>query len=207
MEYSKAKIVGFITIMLILSLLIFLALKMVDINRDKQKANSENVVYKEDKIKVSVNGDYIEYIEVGEKYQEKGVKALIADNDISDNVIISYFKNGTQVSNIDTSIVNNYLVKYIIVNDNQNKEVYKTVIIIDNKKPTITFPKDTVIKKEEVSSFDLKKDVIVSDNSSIASFTSDNTLEEKDGTYIIIYRATDTSGNTKVKKRMIKVIN
>jgi len=207
MEYSKAKIVGFITIMLILSLLIFLALKMVDINRDKQKANSENVVYKEDKIRVSVNGDYIEYIEVGEKYQEKGVKALIADNDISDNVIISYFKNGTQVSNIDTSIVNNYLVKYIIVNDNQNKEVYKTVIIIDNKKPTITFPKDTVIKKEEVSSFDLKKDVIVSDNSSIASFTSDNTLEEKDGTYIIIYRATDTSGNTKVKKRMIKVIN
>lgn len=206
MGFSKAKVVGFITIILILFLLISFALKIVSFNKSKQE-DDQSLAYKESLIDASLNSDYLEYIPLGEDYVEDGLTASLDGKDLSDKVIVSYFNNNTQVMSIDTSTVNNYLVKYTVVSSKEKKDIYKTVIVVDNKKPSIKFPKNTTIKVSDVSSFDLEKDVVVSDNSAKVDFTYDDTLEAKAGSYIITYKAIDLSGNKTTKKRLIKVIN
>lgn len=207
MEYSKAKIVGFVTIIVILVLLGLLAMKIVSINKERQKEQAGMVTYKDDVISVSLNGDVLEYVSLGEEYIEDGVEAIEDDEDISSNVIISYFKNDVEVASIDTSSLGSYLVKYTIMGISKNKSVYKTVIVMDDKRPVISFPKDTTIKIDEVLNFDLEDNVLVSDNSGDAKLTYEGKLEEKVGSYVITYKAVDSSGNKTVKKRLIKVIN
>lgn len=206
MGFSKAKVVGFITIILILFLLISFALKIVSFNKSKQE-DDQSLVYKESLIDASLNSNYLEYIPLGEDYVEDGLSASSDGKDLSDKVIVSYFNNNTQVMSIDTNAVNNYLVKYTVVSSKEKKDIYKTVIVVDNKKPSIKFPKNTTIKVSDVASFDLEKDVVVSDDSAKVDFTYDDTLEAKEGSYIITYKATDLSGNKTTKKRLIKVIN
>ena len=141
-SYSKAKIVGFLTITLILFVLIFITFKIVSTNKAKQKEKASYLTYHKENIK------------------EESLTAFYKDEDISDKTIISYFTNNEQVSYIDSSKIGTYLVKYTILANNKTKEVYKTVIVIDNKNPTIDFPKKTTISINEAKNFDLKKFLI-----------------------------------------------
>lgn len=204
--YSKGKIVGFLVVIGVLILLVFVSLKIVSVNKEKQRIKSQYVTYKNDKIDAMVAGEVIEYVSLGADYNEQGVIAYSLDTDISDDVIISYFKDGSQVELIDTDSIGNYLVEYIIMDDTNKKKIYKTVIVVDNKKPSITFPKKTVIKTEDVFNYDLEADVTSSDNSGKVKLTYDGILDEKEGSYVITYTAVDSAGNKVVKKRLIKVI-
>ena len=47
-----------------------------------------------------------------EKYVDDGAKAYMNGQDISDDIIVSYYKNGRQVSFIDTRMVGEYIVRY-----------------------------------------------------------------------------------------------
>ncbi|MBR2833949.1 MAG: DUF5011 domain-containing protein [Bacilli bacterium] len=204
-DYSKAKIIGFIVILLILSLLIFVTFKIVNNNRLKQKEEASYLKYKDEVIEASLNGSYLEYITLGDEYAEDGIESFYNKKDISDDVIISYHKNGEQVSFLDTSKIGEYLVKYTIITPSSKRTIYKTVVVLDDKAPIISFPKKTIISLDEVSSYDLKKDVNVRDNSGDVDFSFDNTLEKKAGKYIITYKAKDSSGNVTEKRRVIEV--
>ncbi|MBR3362861.1 MAG: DUF5011 domain-containing protein [Bacilli bacterium] len=204
-NYTTAKVVGFITIIVILFVLIFITFKLVNINKAKQKELDSYLVYNKEVIDASINGDFLEYIELNDIYEEDGVFAFYKDEDISHNVITSYFSKGEQVSYIDTSRPGSYLVKYTIVGGKKTRIIYKTVMVIDSKKPVIVFPRKTVISLDEVKTFDLKKDVTVKDNSEKVKFSYDNTLESKPGKYVITYTAIDGSNNKQVKKRIIEV--
>ena len=134
MEYGnpRAKIVGFVTVLLIISLLIFITFKIVDKNQKEKALKVKTVTYQEKSVDIDVNGDYLEYIKKGNPYIEKGVKATSKDGeDLSNRVIISYLKNNRQVANVDTNTIGSYLVSYTIVNPDTNKvlNVYKTIII------------------------------------------------------------------------------
>lgn len=206
-EPSKAKIVGFITIILILGLLTFIALKLVSINQKEQKENAMYVSYKQSDITMKLKSDYIEYVSLGKSYEEKGVIAFNSGKNVTSDVNISYFKNDNQTYAIDTSSIGNYLVQYTYIDmkKNKSKSIYKTVIVVDKQKPIIKFPKTTIIAKDKVKDFDLTKDVKVKDNSGNADLTYENTLKNEEGSYIITYTATDPSGNKTIKKRIIKV--
>ena len=95
--YSKGKIVGFLVVIGVLILLVFVSLKIVSVNKEKQRIKSQYVTYKNDKIDAMVAGEVIEYVSLGADYNEQGVIAYSLDTDISDDVIISYFKDGSQV--------------------------------------------------------------------------------------------------------------
>lgn len=123
---KKAKIVGFITILLILSFLIFITIKIMNKTKEKQ---TDYLKYKEETIKMTLNGDYLEYLPLNEKYKEEGVNASYNKTDLSDKIIISYYKNKEQVSYIDTSMIGSYLVKYTALTNNASKSIYKTVIV------------------------------------------------------------------------------
>ena len=204
-SYSNAKIVGFITILIVLFILIFISFKIVSSNREKQKEESSYLVYTKEDVNVLVNGDFLEYVSLNDSYKEKGVSAFYKGENISSDVTVSYFNNNEQVFYIDTTKTGNYLVKYTIIYNGKTKDVYKTVIVIDNKKPVITFPKKTIITVDEVNSFDLEKDVIVKDNSGSVKLDYDNPLESKKGKYIVTYTAIDGSNNKQIKKRIIEV--
>lgn len=204
-SYSKAKIVGFLTITLILFVLIFITFKIVSTNKAKQKEKASYLTYHKENIKTNINGNFLEYIPLNTEYQEESITAFYKDEDISDKTIISYFTNNEQVSYIDSSKIGTYLVKYTILANNKTKEVYKTVIVIDNKNPTIDFPKKTTISINEAKNYDLKKDVIVKDNSGKVKLKYVGNLDAKEGKYIITYEAIDSSNNKQIKKRIIRV--
>ena len=132
-NYSKAKTVGFITIILILSILTFITFKIFSTNKEKKEEKASYLAYTKEDINATINGDFLEYIKLNDKYEENGVLAFYKDEDISNNTIISYFNDGEQVSYIDTSRPGNYLVKYTIISDKKTREIYKTVIVVDNK--------------------------------------------------------------------------
>lgn len=134
MEYGnpRAKVVGFIAIILIMAMLIFITFKIVDKNQKEKALEIKTVTFHEKSVSIDVNGDYLEYIKKGKPYVEKGVKAISKDGkDLSNGVIISYYKNNRQVSKINTGSLGSYLVKYTIINPNTNKALYayKTIII------------------------------------------------------------------------------
>ena len=134
MEYGnpRAKVVGFITILLIIFLLIFIAFKIVDKNQKQKAIEIKTVTYQEKSINIDVNGDYLEYLKKGKPYVEKGVKAISKDGkNLSNDVIVSYYKNNRQVASVNTNSSGSYLVKYTVLNPETNKVLYayKTIII------------------------------------------------------------------------------
>ena len=203
---SKEKIVGFIAIIFILCLLVFFSFHLVSKNKEKKQNEAQYVVYENKDINIKLRGDYIEYISLGDKYIEKGIVAKDKkNNDLSDTVSTVYYKNGKQVVSVDTDSLGGYLVEYTVLYDDKYQKADKTVIVVDNKAPKISFPKKTEISSSEALNYDLKKDVKVTDDSNDVSLTLDGDLSSSPGDYIITYKAIDKSGNTKIKKRLIKV--
>lgn len=205
MENPKAKVVGFITIILILSILVFITFKIVNKNQEKKNIEEQTLSYQKEEIDMKLNGDYIEYIPIGEIYEEKGITAFEDNVDISDDVSIFYYRDNVTVRDIDTKEPGNYLVKYLIKTSKGNKLLYKSVIVLDNKKPIIKFPKSTIISVDEVDTFNYEQDVEVTDNIAVVNLIYEGKLEAKEGNYIITYKATDSTGNKAIKKRLIKV--
>lgn len=203
---TKEKIVGLVTIILVLSLLFFFAFYLANKNKKEEALEKQYVVYQDKDLDIKLKGDYVEYISLGDKYVEKGISVKDKKNkDLGDNVDVVYYKNGEQVFLINSAELGEYLVEYTVSYDNKYQKVDKVIIVIDDKAPKISFPKNTVLSSSETLNYDLKKDVKVSDNSGNATLTFDGTLSNSPGSYIITYKAVDKSGNEKIKKRLIKV--
>lgn len=204
MDLSKARFIGFITILIILLFLGFLTFKILQSNQAKQQEEKLYIAYKKPAIEMSVNGNYLEYILVGSSYLENGI--YLKKQSLNDNLLITYLKDGEEVASIDTNEIGTYLVKYTVVDKNKKNTIYKTVIVYDNQKPIISFDETTVIKSADVETFDLKQGVIVSDNSEDVNISYKGNITKTPGEYIITYTAIDLSGNKTVKKRLIKVV-
>ena len=134
MEYGnpRAKIVGFIAIILILVLLTFFAFKLAINNKNETLEKNKIITYQEKNINLSLNGDYVEYIKKNKPYVEKGVKAFTKDGiDLSNTVVVSYFTDDKQVARVNTSNLDSYWVKYTIINPKTNKylAIYRTIIV------------------------------------------------------------------------------
>ena len=156
---------------------------------------------------VILNGNYIEYVEAGTTYTDKGAVATSATGS-SLTVIKDITKNGSAVSSISTTALATYKITYSATANSITTKATRTVVVRDTTKPVITIPSGiTVISSSSVSSFNALTGVSATDNldGSITSISVNSNLSKVRGIYVIVYSATDKSGNTADKRRVVKV--
>lgn len=205
--YTKAQFVGLITLIFIGLIILFAGVKIVNyINRPEAKEVLQNVNVKQDGFTLAINGEFVTYVGINEKYEEAGAKAYKDGKNISSKIAVSYYKDDRQVSYIDTKDVCSYVVKYEVYDGNVLKETTRVVIVKDNKAPRLTVPDTVTITSDEVINYDVSAGVLATDNSGKVKFDCDNNLARETGNYIIECIAEDNVGNKTVKKRLIKVI-
>ena len=156
---------------------------------------------------IILNGNTVTYVNINESYIEPGYTALSSDNTDITNYITTAIKfNNESVATINTTAFGVYYIDYT-VNDNNGHSatITRTVIINDKKPPTLIIPSNTTIT-ELTKTFNLTEGASCQDNSEQCTITTTGTLNlGKPGKYIITYTASDSSGNTYSKKRVITI--
>ena len=171
----------------------------------KEKTDNFQTIKKEKGI--YINGDYVTYINVGSKYEE--LNATFYDdsgNDISDEIIVSYYRNKVQVFDIDTRFMDEYLVKYEIEYEGRLYKAYKVVIISDTKGPIFDKIETKKISSLEAVTYDVNEGVKAHDYSGGVSINCENAISTNTGNYVVKCEAKDKYNNKSVKNRLIKVI-
>ncbi len=204
--YTRAQLVGLITLIVIGLVILLIGSKIVNyMNRPEAKEVLQNTNVKSDGFTLALNGNFVSYVGVNEKYKEEGAKAIADGENISKKIVISYYKDGNQISSINTDQVGNYVVKYEVSDGKKLKEGTRVVIVTDNKKPHLVVPDTVTITSDEALSYNVEDGVVATDNSGEVSFSCDNTLTSKVGNYVIECKAQDARGNTISRNRLIKV--
>lgn len=205
-RYGKARIVGIITIVIIGLFILFAINRTVRyVNKPEEVVQNTNV--KNDGFTLNINGDFVTYAEVNGEYNEEGATAYVDGQNISDDIVVSYYQNNSQVSRIDTSISSTYIVRYEVASGGENKAVTRVVIVTDNKEPNLSVPDTVTITCDEVASYDVENGVIATDNAGETSFECENTLSGVPGDYVIKCTARDSRGNETTRNRLIKVVS
>lgn len=113
--------------------------------------------------------------------------------------------NVTSTGNVDVSKLGSYYITYNVSGDYCNSSI-KTIIVEDTVSPVISFNNDLVISLSEINTYDLLKDVTITDNSNIEPTVEvTNNFASIKGNYTVKYVATDSSGNTTTKLRKVTV--
>lgn len=206
--YTRAQVIGFLTLVIIFLIILFVGIKLVSyLNKDEPKEVLQNVDVKKEDFTLRLNGDFLIYLGEMEDYKELGAKAYDDGKNISDRIAISYFKDGRQVSKIDTESSGYYTVKYEASNGEKLKEAKRIIIVHDDKKPRLVMPDAVSISVNEVFGYDVYEGIVATDNSGKVSLRCENNLKDELGNYVIKCIAIDENGNENVKKRLVKVIS
>ncbi len=145
---------------------------------------------------IKVNGDVLEYVELGSTYTDLGVTA----KDTSNNVVTNVTTTITPTLNVSKKGL--YLVTYK-TNDNV---VYRTIVVRDTKGPEITFNNNLEMTYEQSKTYDFKSDITVTDNSNEeVSVTVETNIKPLAGDYTVKYIAKDSSGNETIKLRKVTI--
>lgn len=178
-------------------------------SNDYEYSIEENITNKEitqDSPSLILNGTAILYVEINSDYEEKG--AFVSSNsNLNDDIVITYYDNGKEVAKIDTSMLKTYTVEYSVTDKDKNLTtvITRTVIIRDTEAPLIELPDKITINLEEANNYDLKKDVLISDNSNNNPTVEINGFDTSSGEKIVKYKACDNSNNCNTKNRIIVV--
>lgn len=158
---------------------------------------------------IVMNGNSLEYLEMGEVYEDKGVMAKDRNGNQVNDITIQYLENGKEVASLSSNTFKTYTVVYtakVINNGNTyTSHVVRTVVVRDTTPPVITVPETVEITLEQAQNYDIMQGVSVTDNSKETISITASTFEKTVGSNIITYQAKDSSGNEVVKKRIIKV--
>lgn len=154
---------------------------------------------------IILKGTYIEYVELGQPYEEKGYYAVTKDGKEADEFESTIEYNGRNVSYINTNKLGTYNITYRASYAKESTLAYRKVIVRDTEKPIIKMDK-LIVKPEEVKTLDLMSGVKITDNSgSDCEVEIIGTVSPNVGKYILTYQATDSSGNVATKKRIVRV--
>jgi len=154
---------------------------------------------------IILKGNYIEYVELGHPYEEKGYYAFTKDGKEADEFESTIEYEGRNVSYINTNKLGTYNVTYRASYAKEFSTAYRKIIVRDTEKPVVTMNK-VILKPEEVKSLDLMKGVKITDNSgSDCKVEIIGTVSPDIGKYILTYQVTDPSGNVAEKKRVVRV--
>lgn len=168
----------------------------------------ENIIVKDSPV-ILLNGQYLQYIELNNQYVELGASARSSKGvDLTDTITVEIRKDNVQQASVDTNNFGTYMLYYIVVDPENNLKntAIRTVIIRDTTSPIIIFDENRTISLSNVSTYNPLGDVTLYDNSNDnVTLTYTGTIGNAVGNYIITYTATDKSGNSTTKKRIIKV--
>lgn len=171
--------------------------------------NSKDYDYFRPKIILEGTGSetYTSKYNLGSDYTYPSYSAKDSDGlDITDSIVITTVLNNTMVEGVDTSKVGIYYVIYTVVDSKgYSDSIIRNIIIADEEAPTLTLPDNETISTS-ITSYDLMKGVVCTDNSNICKVTTSGTIKFGTiGKYVIEYTAKDESGNTTTKKKVITV--
>lgn len=145
-----------------------------------------------------VLNDGVDTIEIGDEFVDAGAKAFVFGLPYKTTVI---------ENTVDTSTLGQYKIVYEYTRNDLVKTIERYVFVIDETAPVITLNAgvDTVM----IGQTWVDASVTVSDNdpTSIIVTTEEAVNEAVEGTYDVIYTATDQSGNTAQIIRKVHVIN
>lgn len=123
-----------------------------------------------------------------------------AGEDISSSIV--------KLNNVNLKVLSkDYHAKYTIIENGISKTLTRKVYVVDTTAPELNVPEDLEIGIGET--LNLMEGVTATDNSGVAPTikTSGSINYNRPGEYVITYIATDKSGNSVSKDRMIKVIS
>lgn len=184
-------------------ILVILFFSCINVNAKEKDYNK--IDYKNG---IIVVGNLIKYVNLYDDYVEDGASFYDKNgNDLSSSIKVIYHHHGRQVSKVDTRFNDNYLVTYSINYEGKEYKASRIVIILDNEAPVFSDFKTKTITNLEVATFDAREDVFATDNSSKVKITCDNSIDIVPGSYYILCKATDESGNASFKRRLVKVIS
>jgi len=153
---------------------------------------------------ITLNGEKNISIDVNSNYIEPGYSAIDSNNnDISENVEVSFYKDGLPIDEINTDTLSNYTIKYLVSyfdNDGNFKQAmnFRRLRVVDRISPELFCMdcEENMIYVESSNSYVLPE-ITVTDNYDldidvvkIGSFSSIIPGEK-----VIKYIATDSSGN------------
>lgn len=142
------------------------------------------------------NNDNIVYVEINSFYND----VIPSAKDSKGNLV-----NVTSTGEVDITKLGSYYIVYTVTGDYCNSNI-KTIIVRDTVAPVISFNNDLVINLNEINTFDLLKDVTITDNSNIEPTVEvTNNFASIKGNYTVKYKATDASGNITTKLRKVTV--
>ena len=154
---------------------------------------------------IILNGNYIEYVEINGQFSDPGVKAYAPDGSMIDNISSQILLSGRETV-LNTSQKDTYEIKYSVTYGGKTYFATRTVIVRDTEAPIITLPKETTIHASELASFDIMAGVTATDNyDSNPSLTTNSSLTNIPGKYVITYKAKDSSNNETIERRVITV--
>lgn len=134
-----------------------------------------------------------------EEYVELGAKAKLLGKDISEKVEV--------ISNLDTSLLGEYIITYKINDRNRIAEVQRKVKVIDTIAPSITLKgKSEVNVPEDVNYAEEGYTAIDNYDGDISDKVIVNKREINEKEYELEYIIQDSSGNSKTEVRKIKMV-
>ena len=156
---------------------------------------------KTSKISIELNGEKNIEIELNSEYEELGAKAKYRDEDITKSIKIS--------GEVDNTKVGNYKITYMASTKKKSKKIERIITVVDKTPPVIKLKGDNPISVYQNEDYkepgftatdnydgDLTKEVI----------STNNIDKTKLGTYEVVYKVSDKSGNEVEVKRTVKVV-
>lgn len=188
----RSKLKKKVIIVIIILLLITLLGLIYYFCFQKEKEINHNVLF-------TLNEPLIQIVEYGEEYQELGAKVLIDNIDKSSMIKIDK-------ENLNIKVLGEYKIKYYIVFNNKEYNYYRTVKVVDRTTPELTLEgntKITMLVKETYKELGYKATDNYDGDITDKVIVENNIIAEKEGTYEVTYKVSDSSGNTKEAKREV----
>lgn len=158
-----------------------------------------------------LNGNALEYIEVGSLYNEIGAKAKDKDGNLIEDIDIMFQYNGIEIASIDTNEFKTYTVVYSATSEvdgkNYTSSITRTIIVRDTTAPDLVIPAKVTISLSKSSSFDIMEGVTVTDNSGEEIDVTTTGFDASLGQKIVSYTACDSHNNCITKKRIVNILS
>ncbi len=167
----------------------------------------EGDIYQDSPV-IILNGLAHEISEIHSTYVDKGIIAKAPTGSLLDNYTTVIKSNNIIVDKVDTTKFVQYKITYTVEFEGKTTAAIRTVTVKDTIPPILNIPGNIELTVDEVATFDPMLGVSMSDNSlKIPSVSVSGTISKIKGDYTLTYTATDESGNSTTKSRIIHVYN
>ncbi len=153
---------------------------------------------------IVLSGNYIEYVEINNSYEEKGAKAISKEGSEVE-VNITYQENGREVGSIDVTKFSIYTVIYSATSNGYTSNITRTVVVRDTTSPNLVVSDTTELTIDQLKLYNLMEGISVSDNSGEVINVETRGFDRLPTDKIIEYKACDSNNNCTIKRKLIKI--